>query len=118
MNRLNGVLTSGDCPIREVLTHKGVNVGGTSKQRVGKRRGASAIEYGLIAALIAVAIIAALTTMGNRLSCTFETTSLLTSQDYLVHPTSTARATYFNNFSSGCAVASVDGGDNVVITML
>jgi pilus assembly protein Flp/PilA len=33
--------------------------------------GATAIEYGLIAALIAVGIIAALTTLGTNLSSTF-----------------------------------------------
>jgi len=33
--------------------------------------GATAIEYGLIAALISVAIIAAATTLGSRLSATF-----------------------------------------------
>jgi pilus assembly protein Flp/PilA len=35
--------------------------------------GATAIEYGLIAALIAVAIIAAATTTGTNLSTTFQT---------------------------------------------
>ena len=35
--------------------------------------GATAIEYGLIAALIAVAIIAAATTVGTNLSGTFNT---------------------------------------------
>lgn len=34
-------------------------------------RGATAIEYGLIAALIAVAAIAAMTTLGKNLSNTF-----------------------------------------------
>jgi pilus assembly protein Flp/PilA len=34
--------------------------------------GATAIEYGLIAALIAVAIIAAVSALGGRLSGTFE----------------------------------------------
>ena len=34
--------------------------------------GATAIEYGLIAALIAVAIIGAVTTLGNNTSTTFE----------------------------------------------
>lgn len=34
--------------------------------------GATAIEYGLIAALIAVAIIAAVGTLGGRLKATFE----------------------------------------------
>jgi pilus assembly protein Flp/PilA len=35
------------------------------------RRGVTALEYGLIAALIAVVIIAAVTTLGNNLSGTF-----------------------------------------------
>jgi len=35
--------------------------------------GATAIEYGLIAALIAVVIIAAVTTVGTQLSSTFST---------------------------------------------
>jgi pilus assembly protein Flp/PilA len=35
--------------------------------------GATAIEYGLIAALIAVAIITALTALGTSLSSTFDT---------------------------------------------
>lgn len=34
-------------------------------------RGATAIEYGLIAALIAVAAIAAMTALGNQLTTTF-----------------------------------------------
>jgi pilus assembly protein Flp/PilA len=37
--------------------------------------GATAIEYGLIAALIAVVIIAALTTVGTNLSTVFNTVS-------------------------------------------
>ena len=37
--------------------------------------GATAIEYGLIAALIAVAIIAALTTLGSSLQTTFSSVS-------------------------------------------
>lgn len=37
--------------------------------------GATAIEYGLIAALIAVAIILALTTMGDKLTATFNKVS-------------------------------------------
>jgi pilus assembly protein Flp/PilA len=35
------------------------------------QKGATAIEYGLIAALIAVAIIAALTLLGGNLTATF-----------------------------------------------
>ncbi|MDB5427898.1 MAG: Flp/Fap pilin component [Phenylobacterium sp.] len=33
--------------------------------------GATAIEYGLIAALVAVVLVTALGAMGNKLSCTF-----------------------------------------------
>ncbi len=38
-------------------------------------KGATAIEYGLIAALIAVAAIAAMGTLGNNLEATFEEVS-------------------------------------------
>ena len=38
-------------------------------------QGATAIEYGLIAALIAVAAISAMGTLGNELSTTFSTVS-------------------------------------------
>ena len=38
-------------------------------------KGATAIEYGLIAALIAVAAITAMGTLGNKLSDTFTTVS-------------------------------------------
>lgn len=38
-------------------------------------KGATAIEYGLIAALIAVAIITALTTLGTKLNATFTSIS-------------------------------------------
>lgn len=37
--------------------------------------GATAIEYGLIAALIAVAAIGAMSSLGGQLATTFETTS-------------------------------------------
>ena len=37
--------------------------------------GVSAIEYGLIAALVAVAIITAVTQLGTKLSSTFDTVS-------------------------------------------
>ena len=39
------------------------------------RKGATAIEYGLIAALIAVAAIAAMQGLGNQLSTTFSNVS-------------------------------------------
>ncbi len=38
-------------------------------------RGATAIEYGLIAALVSVAIIGILTTLGDNLTNTFQTVS-------------------------------------------
>jgi len=42
---------------------------------VRESRGATAIEYGLIAALIAVAAIAAMTSVGNKLGSTFNNVS-------------------------------------------
>lgn len=45
------------------------------RKLVRERRGATAIEYGLIAALIAVAAIAAMQGLGNQLKATFTTTS-------------------------------------------
>jgi pilus assembly protein Flp/PilA len=42
---------------------------------VSNKSGATAIEYGLIAALIAVVIIAAVTAVGTNLSTTFTTVS-------------------------------------------
>lgn len=41
----------------------------------GNQRGATAIEYGLIAALIAVAAIGAMQGLGNQLSTTFANVS-------------------------------------------
>ena len=41
----------------------------------GDESGATAIEYGLIAALVSVAAIGALTTMGNTLNSLFTTVS-------------------------------------------
>jgi pilus assembly protein Flp/PilA len=45
------------------------------KQFCGDESGATAIEYGLIAALVSVAAIGALTTMGNTLNTLFTTVS-------------------------------------------
>ena len=45
------------------------------RQLGSNRRGATAIEYGLIAALIAVACITALTGVGNALKNTFNNVS-------------------------------------------
>ena len=42
---------------------------------LGNKSGATAIEYGLIAALVSVAAIGALTTMGNTLNTLFTTVS-------------------------------------------
>jgi pilus assembly protein Flp/PilA len=43
----------------------------TFKALIKNESGATAIEYGLIAALVAVAIIAVLSTLGNNLTQTF-----------------------------------------------
>ncbi|MBV9550144.1 MAG: Flp family type IVb pilin [Alphaproteobacteria bacterium] len=43
------------------------------KRFAADRRGATAIEYGLIAALIAVVVIGALTNIGTNLSTAFDT---------------------------------------------
>jgi pilus assembly protein Flp/PilA len=45
----------------------------TVKQLLRNEDGATAIEYGLIAALISVAAIAAMTSVGSSLSSTFNT---------------------------------------------
>lgn len=45
------------------------------KSFLSNESGATAIEYGLIAALIAVAAIAAMTTLGTQLSSTFQNVS-------------------------------------------
>jgi len=45
------------------------------KKMLRDEDGVTAIEYALIAALIAVAIIAALTTLGGKISNTFDTVS-------------------------------------------
>ncbi len=45
------------------------------KQFCGDESGATAIEYGLIAALVSVAAIGALTTMGESLQTMFSTVS-------------------------------------------
>lgn len=45
------------------------------KKLVRNEKGATAIEYGLIAALIAVAAITAMQSLGNNLSSTFNSVS-------------------------------------------
>jgi pilus assembly protein Flp/PilA len=45
------------------------------KSFIGQDKGVTAIEYGLIAALIAVVIIAAITVVGTELTLTFEAIS-------------------------------------------
>ncbi|GAC1582315.1 MAG: Flp family type IVb pilin [Sphingomicrobium sp.] len=47
----------------------------TIKRIIADNSGATAIEYGLIAALIAVAAITAMGTLGNSLTNTFNTVS-------------------------------------------
>ncbi|GAA4767849.1 hypothetical protein GCM10023219_12050 [Stakelama sediminis] len=47
----------------------------TIRKFIRNSKGATAIEYGLIAALIAVAAIAAMSTLGNNLTHTFNNVS-------------------------------------------
>jgi pilus assembly protein Flp/PilA len=47
----------------------------TIRNILGNKKGATAIEYGLIAALIAVAAITAMSSLGTNLSGTFNTVS-------------------------------------------
>ncbi len=47
----------------------------TLKKFIRDEQGATAIEYGLIAALVSVAIIGILTTLGDNLTATFQTVS-------------------------------------------
>ena len=47
----------------------------TIKKFLSNESGATAIEYGLIAALVGVAIIAAVRTLGGKLSSTFSNVS-------------------------------------------
>lgn len=47
----------------------------TFRKLIGDQTGATAIEYGLIIALIALAAVAALQGMGNQLATTFNATS-------------------------------------------
>jgi len=47
----------------------------TIKKFLSNESGATAIEYGLIAALVGVAIIAGVTTLGTKLSGTFSNVS-------------------------------------------
>ena len=51
------------------------------KRFLNDESGATAIEYGLIAALVAVAIITAVTTLGDNITATFDSIS-----DELVAP--------------------------------
>ena len=59
------------------VSTKGANLNATKLLRAFSKdeSGATAIEYGLIAALIAVVIIGALTAIGTRLSTAFNTIS-------------------------------------------
>jgi pilus assembly protein Flp/PilA len=56
-------------PLEDALMRKSI------MKLFGDRSGATAIEYGLIAALIAVAIIAGVTAVGTQLQATFTAVS-------------------------------------------
>ena len=55
------------------MLKKGTAMWGLLLKLLREDRGATAVEYGLIAALIAVAAVSALTKVGQHLSTTFNT---------------------------------------------
>ena len=55
--------------------------------RSGAERGAAAVEYGLLVALIAVAIIVAVATLGGKVKCTFNNASDTLTQPVAVSTT-------------------------------
>jgi pilus assembly protein Flp/PilA len=57
--------------VLQTATHRSVSMKNLAKRFVKDESGATAIEYGLIAACIAIAIITAVKTVGNNLSSTF-----------------------------------------------
>ena len=81
------------------------------KQLIQDEAGVTAIEYGLIAALVAIAAIAAMTTLGTSLSSTSATSRSLCKRfvgrrsTALVAPSSAARPDKLLN-KTGCAVVS------------
>ena len=64
-----------DAPFRDVATRVGSNMKAIVAKFLKDESGATAIEYGLIAAGIAIAIIAAVNGVGTQLSSTFSSIS-------------------------------------------
>ena len=58
-----------------MLSNKGAAVMNNIRKYLADESGATAIEYGLIAALISVVIIGVLSTLGTRLNAKFTTIS-------------------------------------------
>ena len=76
--RVNGVVGKGFrphtvCRITSDIIEGTLSMTALLKRFAADRRGATAIEYGLIAALIAVVVIGALTNIGTNLSTAFDT---------------------------------------------
>jgi pilus assembly protein Flp/PilA len=59
--------------LSESFTKEGLQMRNLFKRFISDDSGVTAIEYGLIAALVAVALITALTLLGGELATTFET---------------------------------------------
>ena len=57
--------------MNDILEHLRIQLAG----RIKSERGASAVEYGLLVALIAIIIIAAVTLLGSNLSSIFNKTA-------------------------------------------
>jgi pilus assembly protein Flp/PilA len=65
----------GNLPARGDTTHEGLNMSRLLTRFCKDQSGATAIEYGLIAAGIAVAIIATVQALGTNLNTTFSSVS-------------------------------------------
>lgn len=59
--------------VHKLLVHDDGRVINVLQRVIGQNSGATAIEYGLLAALIAVAAVAVMGTVGTNLSSTFNT---------------------------------------------
>ena len=83
----------------------------TKKARA--RRAATAIEYGLIASLIAVTIIGSLTLVGEGTHCTFMTVQMSIGWGSADIPERLQMISVFNAMSPSCGTASTDAGVTV-----
>ena len=69
-------------PVYRILAwYKSYNLAGRLRDRLNRDRGASAVEYGLIVALIAGVIVVLVFTLGSRVKTLFQNTCNQVQQD-------------------------------------